>query len=342
MPKFGKKYTFASRHYDTAIHAALSALKRGDGVTAERLALRAASLDPDSEAPWLILASLAGPDESLAYVKKALQINPESRQVQQAMEWVLGRLQVQAGAVELQQPHDGIHLLDDMIEMPEEFRSVAAEPEPAAEQLPSATSQGELPAEPPHPAVKPEPASKPASPFATIPNWIAVEALPHANEPKQPPMQTHPPTGLPSWAKVPPGEEQLFAAEPEPPAEQNPPESKYDRSEAKTSPFVMQPDELHDLTDRPVETSKGTISSYVMGLELTPEQILRSPVSRIETSPAIVQPNPPVKERKRIPLSPERIFKYMLIAAVVVAFIAVVMLLLPQLTNLWMRFFPGK
>jgi hypothetical protein len=79
----------------TAIQTALDALKRGDRVTAQRLAQHAASLVPGLEAPWLILAALASPEESLAYTQKALQINPESQTAQKALQWALDRQRLQ-------------------------------------------------------------------------------------------------------------------------------------------------------------------------------------------------------------------------------------------------------
>ena len=73
------------------IHVALEVLKLGDRDTAQQLAQQAAALSPGLEAPWLILAALASPEESLKYIHKALQINPHSRQAQAALNWALKR-----------------------------------------------------------------------------------------------------------------------------------------------------------------------------------------------------------------------------------------------------------
>ncbi len=76
-----------------AIQSALDALKRGDRVTARRQADLAASLSPDLEAPWLILAALSAPDASVAYARKALHANPSSTRAREALIWTLQRQQ---------------------------------------------------------------------------------------------------------------------------------------------------------------------------------------------------------------------------------------------------------
>lgn len=133
----------------TAIQTALEALKRGDRVTARRLAEQAASLAPESEEPWLILAALAGPAESLAFIQKALQIDPQSKPAQHALEWALERQRAQ---------------------------TIAPEPEPPAEQIHPPTSPV-FPAEPPMSEFPPSsPASgrkkTPSSPIRTTLYWL--------------------------------------------------------------------------------------------------------------------------------------------------------------------------
>jgi hypothetical protein len=88
---------------------ALAALKVGDKNTAHNLAERAAFLAPESEAPWLILAAVASPEESLTYVKKALQINPESKSAQQALEWTLKRQSDRSPASETKPSREQAH-----------------------------------------------------------------------------------------------------------------------------------------------------------------------------------------------------------------------------------------
>lgn len=79
------------------IRQAREALRAGDRRTARRLAERAAALAPDLEEPWLVLAAVASPRASLAYVQRALRLNPHSRSGQQALRWALRRL-TDAGA----------------------------------------------------------------------------------------------------------------------------------------------------------------------------------------------------------------------------------------------------
>ena len=75
-----------------AIRQAYQALRAGDRRAARRWAERAAALNPELEDPWLILASLASPEASLKYLKRALTINPGSRRARQGMHWAGRRL----------------------------------------------------------------------------------------------------------------------------------------------------------------------------------------------------------------------------------------------------------
>ena len=68
--------------------------RRGD---ARQWAERAASLAPEMEDPWLILAAIADPHTSLEYIQKALDLNPNSPRARKGMEWVMQRLQSEAG-----------------------------------------------------------------------------------------------------------------------------------------------------------------------------------------------------------------------------------------------------
>ena len=58
------------------ITRAYQALKSGERPEARRLAVMASRLAPDVEDSWLILAALGTPDESLKYLRRALDINP--------------------------------------------------------------------------------------------------------------------------------------------------------------------------------------------------------------------------------------------------------------------------
>ena len=70
---------------DQAIQNARQALRRGDKRTARRWAELAASLTPEMEEAWLILAEIANPRASLAYFEQALKINPRSRRASEGL-----------------------------------------------------------------------------------------------------------------------------------------------------------------------------------------------------------------------------------------------------------------
>lgn len=70
-----------------------TALKSGDRESARQLAIQAASLAPELEEVWLLMAALATPRESIAYLNKALRINPRSERARKGLDWALARLQ---------------------------------------------------------------------------------------------------------------------------------------------------------------------------------------------------------------------------------------------------------
>ncbi len=74
-----------------AILLARQALHQKQPGEARRWAMRAAALDPHSEDPWLILAAIAAPHASLAYLKHALEINPRSQRARAGMHWAIQR-----------------------------------------------------------------------------------------------------------------------------------------------------------------------------------------------------------------------------------------------------------
>jgi lipoprotein-anchoring transpeptidase ErfK/SrfK len=76
----------------TLITRAYQALKNGDRPEARRLAVMASRLAPDLEDAWLILAALGTPDESLRYLQRALEINPQSSRARKGMHWAARRL----------------------------------------------------------------------------------------------------------------------------------------------------------------------------------------------------------------------------------------------------------
>jgi len=80
----------------TAVQYAQQALRAGNRREAHQWAAQAARLAPDMEAPWLILAAVASPNASVHYLKRALEINPNSERARQGMHWALKRQREQA------------------------------------------------------------------------------------------------------------------------------------------------------------------------------------------------------------------------------------------------------
>lgn len=74
-----------------ALRKAQQALKRRDHRSARRWAEQAATLAPDREEPWLFLAAVASPRASLEYLKRALDINPQSSYARRGMHWAVQR-----------------------------------------------------------------------------------------------------------------------------------------------------------------------------------------------------------------------------------------------------------
>ena len=75
-----------------AISRAREALKNGNMADARQWAEHAAELAPQTEDPWLILAVTVAPKESVKYINKALEINPNSPRAKQGMDWAMQRL----------------------------------------------------------------------------------------------------------------------------------------------------------------------------------------------------------------------------------------------------------
>jgi len=76
-----------------AVRNAMQALRAGEKHAARRWAERAAVQNPQLEDAWLILAVVASPRASVAYLEKALEINPQSRRALAGMDWARQRLQ---------------------------------------------------------------------------------------------------------------------------------------------------------------------------------------------------------------------------------------------------------
>lgn len=78
--------------YLAALVAARQALARGERAEARRMARLAARLCPRSEEPWLYLAAASDPRPALAYLARALELNPGSRAARKAIRWTVRRL----------------------------------------------------------------------------------------------------------------------------------------------------------------------------------------------------------------------------------------------------------
>ena len=75
-----------------AVQKAREALRNNNRTEARQWAERAASLAPQMEDPWLILAAIASPRASVDYIQRALRINPNSPRARKGMEWAMQRL----------------------------------------------------------------------------------------------------------------------------------------------------------------------------------------------------------------------------------------------------------
>jgi lipoprotein-anchoring transpeptidase ErfK/SrfK len=75
-----------------AIGRARDAQQHGDKRHARLYAEEALRLAPELEEPWLMLAALASPRASVAYLEQALKINPESERAHKGMLWAVARL----------------------------------------------------------------------------------------------------------------------------------------------------------------------------------------------------------------------------------------------------------
>ncbi len=75
-----------------ALQLAQAAMKAGQKQPARQYAVQAAQLAPDLEEVWLMLAALAAPRASIAYLQKALEINPHSERARKGMVWAVKRL----------------------------------------------------------------------------------------------------------------------------------------------------------------------------------------------------------------------------------------------------------
>ena len=82
----------AEAHWRFLCVQAKRALATGRKNDARRMAHQAAQLAPKQEEPWLLLAAIANPQASLAYLKQALEINPNSPRAKKGLKWAEERL----------------------------------------------------------------------------------------------------------------------------------------------------------------------------------------------------------------------------------------------------------
>ncbi len=75
-----------------ALRRSRIALKKGDKDLARHWAEKAASLAPNLEDVWLLLAASSRPQISIHYLERALAINPESKRAQKGIAWAKKRL----------------------------------------------------------------------------------------------------------------------------------------------------------------------------------------------------------------------------------------------------------
>jgi len=78
--------------YKQAILNAQAALKTRNFAETRRWALQASIIAPEREQPWLLLAAVSPPAESIKFLQKALTINPTSEPATKGMQWALNRL----------------------------------------------------------------------------------------------------------------------------------------------------------------------------------------------------------------------------------------------------------
>ncbi len=82
-----------------ALENARKAYYQGNHSATRYWAQIAANIDPNIEEPWLWLAAVSSPRASVAYLEKALSINPQSKRARQGMHWAANRLRIEPAAI---------------------------------------------------------------------------------------------------------------------------------------------------------------------------------------------------------------------------------------------------
>jgi lipoprotein-anchoring transpeptidase ErfK/SrfK len=75
-----------------ALENTRASYRQGDHSKTRYWARLAAKIDPAIEEPWLWLAAVSSPRASIAYLEKALSINPQSHRAKEGMHWAIKRL----------------------------------------------------------------------------------------------------------------------------------------------------------------------------------------------------------------------------------------------------------
>ncbi len=99
MDSENRKYAFF------ACEHAYFALRQGRYADANALAREAARLASDWEVPWLIMAASSAPENSIEYLKTALEINASSPYARQGMRWAAHRLRTSQALTNLYNPY---------------------------------------------------------------------------------------------------------------------------------------------------------------------------------------------------------------------------------------------
>jgi lipoprotein-anchoring transpeptidase ErfK/SrfK len=74
---------------------ARQALRQNDLRAARRYAEQSVQLAPELEDGWLLMAAIASPRASVAYLQNALRVNPSSRRAQTGMQWAVERVKAE-------------------------------------------------------------------------------------------------------------------------------------------------------------------------------------------------------------------------------------------------------
>jgi lipoprotein-anchoring transpeptidase ErfK/SrfK len=74
---------------------ARQALQQGDPRLARRYAEQSVQLAPEYEDGWLLMAAIASPRASIAYLQHALRVNPSSQRAQKGMQWAVERVKAE-------------------------------------------------------------------------------------------------------------------------------------------------------------------------------------------------------------------------------------------------------